>query len=143
MLYKLFIKIFLAAAMLFSSVLLGIIYISDPYALFHRPLWHKDLMYDNLRIQDYGLIKYEDFDGIILGSSMLENSSADEVSQKIGGQWVNLSFSSARFYEKFSVLNFALRNKKLRGVIMSLDSYHLLNFTILKKHLTASFRPIV
>lgn len=101
----------------------SVFYVSDPYSLFHRPWFHKGEMYKNLRIQDYGLIKFEQFDSIIMGTSMLENTSAVEASEKIGGTYANLSVTGGSFYEKFLILQFALKTKKISSVILSLD-YH-------------------
>ena len=97
------------------------VYVSDPYSLFHRPWFNKGKMYDNLRIQNYGLIKYEPFDALILGTSMLQNTSADEATKKLKDRYANLSFSGAGFYERFFVSNFAFRTKKIKSVILSLD----------------------
>ena len=80
-------------------------------------------MYDNLRIQNYGLIKYEPFDGLILGTSMLQNTSAKEATQKLKHNYVNLSFSGGSFYEKMLITQFALKTKRIKSVIISLD-YH-------------------
>ena len=62
-----------------------------------------------------------DFDSIIMGTSMLENTAADSASKQLGGTWANLSMSAATYYEKYTVLDYAMRNKNIRRVIMSLD----------------------
>ena len=78
-------------------------------------------MYSNMRVQNYGLITFEDFNGIILGTSMLENTSADETSSKLGKHFANLSISGASYFEKNIVLQYALKKQNLSHVIMSLD----------------------
>ena len=97
------------------------VYISDPYMLFHKHWFHKGKIYQNFRIQNYGLIKYEDFDSIIMGTSMLENTSANEASEKLGSKFANLSTAGSTFYERYKILNFALQTKEIKHVIMSLD----------------------
>lgn len=77
---------------------------------------------DNMRLQNRGIITNVDFDGIILGTSMLENSSAMEASRLIGGKFVNISMGGSSFYERSCVLGFALRNKTIKNVIYSFDS---------------------
>ena len=107
-------------ALFFLAVFLpSVIYVSDPYSLFHRPWFNKGKMYDNLRIQNYGLIKYEQFDSLILGTSMLQNTSAVEASEKLGNNFANLSVSGSSFYERFLMLNRAFKTKELKHVILS------------------------
>lgn len=45
----------------------------------------------DMRMQARGLILYKDFDSAIIGTSMLENTSAKEANKKLGGNWINLS----------------------------------------------------
>ena len=111
-------------ALLFLIVFMtAVFYVSDPYALFHRPWFDKGKMYDNLRIQNYGLIKFGNFDGIILGTSMLENTSAAEATEKLKLSYANLSLSGGSFYEKMLIAQFAVKTKHIKSVILSLD-YH-------------------
>ncbi len=78
----------------------------------------------NMRLQAKGIIKHVQFDSVILGTSMLANSSAMEASRLLGGSFVNLSLLGARTYERGLILNDILRNKQLKNVIYSLDAYH-------------------
>lgn len=123
MFYKKVMFLYLKILILLIVILTSVICVSDPYMLFHDHWFDKGKIYSNFRIQNYGLIKFKDFDSIILGTSMLENTSAKEASEKLKGNYVNLSISGASFYERFLVLMFALRTKKIKNVIISLD-YH-------------------
>ena len=112
----------------FLSVVLGCIFlfittvvVSDPYSLFHEKWFHKGEIYPNMRVQAYGLINSEDFDGIIMGTSMLENTSAYETSKKLNGRFINLSVSGGSHFERFIILDYALKKKKLNRIIMSID----------------------
>jgi hypothetical protein len=58
---------------------------------------------------------------MILGTSILENSSAKEASQKLGGSFVNLSLEGSNFYERSFVLRYALEKKHISRVLYSLD----------------------
>lgn len=112
MIYKNTVRLYLYTISVLIGTLLSIIWIHDPYMLFHKQWFHPGKMLKNMRIQSYGLIKFADFDSIILGSSMLENTSADEASEKLGEKFANLSISGSSYYEKYKVLNFALKQKK-------------------------------
>jgi len=127
-----FIKIFCAIIV----VMVAVIYVSDPFMIFHKKLWNKDKIYTDMRVQDYGLVKYMDFDNFILGSSMLENTSAYEANERLGGKWINLSFGGQRSYERFMVINWALQNHKINNVIVSLDD-HSFN----PRHIESTFEP--
>ena len=78
------------------SALLGILlYIYVPFMFFHKPYFREQTYMTDLRASARGIIDYAEFDSVILGSSMLENTSAREAGQKLGGKWVNLSMGGA------------------------------------------------
>lgn len=78
----------------------------------------------NMRFEAINIIKNFQFDSIILGTSMLENTSANEASALIGGKFVNISLSGSDFFERSIVLKKALQSP-IKKVIYSLDSYYL------------------
>lgn len=117
---KAFFNFIKAFCFLFLCVF-SIIYISDPYRLFHDKIWDSDKMYHDMRVQAYGLIKYQDFDNIVTGSSMMENTSAKEAEHKLGGTWINLSYSAQRTFERFKTLNYALSKRKINNIIIGVD----------------------
>lgn len=98
-------------------------YIRDPLQLYHKNWFGTPKLVDNMREQAYGLIHHYDFDSVIIGSSMLENTSAQEASRLLGGKFINLSLSGAIEYEKAEILNFAIKRKKIKHIITSLDTY--------------------
>lgn len=117
--------LFCVSTMAFFSVLPAVFYLYDPLQLFHSawgrgPAFHKDM-----RQQAAGVIHNYDFDSIILGTSMLENSSAAVAGRFLGGKFVNISMSSSMHYERSLVLSYVLERKALRNVIYSLDYSYL------------------
>ena len=119
--YKLAIKRYLQLFIALALIIPTIIWIRDPYMLFHEKWFDSKRMHDNLRIQNYGLIKYGNFDSIIIGTSMIENTSANEASEKLGTEFANLSISGSSFYERYKMLSFALKQKDIKHIIYSLD----------------------
>lgn len=109
---------------IFVILFTTIFYITDPNQLFHKSWFHEDRLTNNMRVQAAGLINNFEFDSIILGSSMLENTSAKEASDKIGGKFINISAGGCNFFERSFILNKALK-KNLKNVIYSLDWYYL------------------
>ena len=94
----------------------------DPLKVLHKPYFFKDRFNSNMRLQNAGIIKNYEFDSIILGTSMLENTSAVEASNLLGGNFANISMSASDYYERNIVLSYALKNKEIKKVIYSLDS---------------------
>ena len=74
-----------------------------------------------MRLQAAGLINNYEFDSIILGTSILENTSSSEASKLLDGKFINLSLSGSDFYERSFILKHSLKNKKIKNVLYSLD----------------------
>ncbi|MGN0915692.1 MAG: hypothetical protein ACI4NE_04995 [Succinivibrio sp.] len=79
-----------------------------------------------MRLQAKGYIDDTDnLKGIIIGSSMLENTSVSDTQKKLQksgyGTFLNLSLKGSAFSERKLVLDYALSNKKVSYVVYSLD----------------------
>lgn len=124
MLYKKTVVNFLG--LLISVIVLFVltVYLRDPYMLLHKRWKDDGKFYHNLRVQNYGIVKYVPFDSVVIGTSMLENTSSKEAGEKLGGEWVNLSMPGASHYEKVLVANFAIGTKSIKRVIMSVDGWY-------------------
>ena len=107
------------------AALLSALFVYDPLALFHKPWGRPETVHKNLRLQAAGVIRHGDFDSVILGTSILENSSAHEASRILGGRFVNLSLSAGDFFERGLVLRKLLETRPVRQVIYSLDFIYL------------------
>lgn len=117
------ILLFFAAPFLVCAVYILLIVALDPFGLFHK---HgiKIGVLNNMRIQAAGAINSADFDSVILGSSVLENTSAKDASDILGGKFVNLSISGSTFFERAFILEALVRDKKLNRVLYSLDAVY-------------------
>ena len=97
------------------------LYAFDPLQLFHKP-WGRQLAFTTQsRFQSAGLLRTYEHDGIILGSSVLNNTSPKEAGEILGGQFLNISMDGGNFYERSFVLADALHSSKIGHVIYSLD----------------------
>lgn len=81
---------------------------------------------DDMRVQAKAYIKEnENTAGIIIGSSMLENTSSYEASRLFYNNkkkvFLNLSLRGSSFAERKIILDYAFKNRKLEKVIYSLD----------------------
>lgn len=123
--YKTAVRVYLGTLLVLLSALPVAFYIYDPLQVFHGP-WGRDWgVNSNMRLQAAGIINNYEFDSVVLGTSMLENTSADIASTLLGGRFVNLSLSGSQHYERSLVLQHALRVKQLKHVIYSLDSSYI------------------
>lgn len=117
--------VFLLACLLPVVLLTLALYIYDPVKLYHAPWGRVPTTHANLRIQIAGLARHGDFDSIILGTSILENSSADELGTQLGERFANLSISAGDFYERGLILGHLLQARPIGQVVWSLDFIYL------------------
>ena len=103
-----------------------IIWYVDPFRLYHEPFMCKNQIYDDMRYNAKGLIDYTDFDSLILGSSMLSNTSSKEAGDLLGGKFLNLSMWGSDFEDRAVIMDYALRNKNIKKIIFSLDRGYML-----------------
>lgn len=133
--YKKLTALLLGLCIIYIVLLSARMWYVDPLHLFHKPYVCQDSIFSNMRFSNAGIIKKYEFDNIILGSSMLENTSAKEASDVFGGKFFNLSMSGSSFYERSIVLDYAFRHKKINKIIYSLDA-SLLIFEIIRDNKT-------
>lgn len=106
-------------------VLLGLLFVYDPVAVFHAPWGRPETVHHNMRLQAAGVIRHGEFDSVLLGTSILENTSADEASRVLGSRFVNLSITAGDFFERGLVLGYLLDRRPVREVVYSLDFIYL------------------
>ena len=104
------------------SLTIGLV-IYDPLHIFHKP-WFVDenRLHNDMRLQAAGIINNHEFDSIIVGTSMLKGTSAILASEHLGGEFVNLSPNGASVSERKYLIRYALKQKKLKHVIISFDT---------------------
>lgn len=105
------------------AIYVSVNWLIDPYRIFHKP-WVRENYYAydaTMRDGAAGIINTEEFDSVILGSSMAANFSATEASQIFGGRFVNISLDGSGLTERSLVLKYAISKKNLTAVIFSLD----------------------
>lgn len=130
---KKFILVLLLAPLPFVLALLGLLYIYDPFQVYHKPYFRETTFFGDMRRQAKGIIKNYDFDSYILGTSMLENTYAKEAEEKLGGKWVNISLAGSAFNERAVVLEYLFKTKEAKSIIYSLDITYLERMESTKK----------
>lgn len=117
--------IFLAACLLPVAGLVLALYAYDPAQIYHSAWGRQPTIQTNLRIQIAGLARHGEFDALILGTSVFENHSADELSEQLGGKFINVSISAGDYYERGLILAHLLKARPIRQVVWSLDWIYL------------------
>lgn len=116
---------FLVSALLipmpFIALLAINLYLYDPAQIFHKPYFRKTTFFGDMRVAARGIIQHYHFDSYILGTSMLENTSAKEASEKLGGEWVNISLSGSTLNERAVVLEYLFKHQSPKQILYSLD----------------------
>ena len=113
-----FLMVFFILAVTFFSV----IFYYDPLKIFHKPWAYKYHLQSNMREQASGMLKHWEYDSLILGTSILENTSSKEASAFLGGKFINISIAGSDYYERSIILEYAFKNRELKTVLYSLDN---------------------
>ena len=120
--YKKIVFTYFLSIVILSLIFFGVLFVQDPLKIFHKPWKHKNYLQSSMREQAAGIINHWDFDSILLGTSMLENTSAKEASDLLGGTFVNISLAGSTFSERKIVLDYTLKTKKIKTVVFTLDA---------------------
>lgn len=119
MFYKKASLICIAIILVFFITLSTLLYIRDPLRLFKGGI---ALYQGSMYFQAKNIIDNVEFNSIILGTSMLENTSAKEASNLFNSVFVNISMPGTSFNARGIVLDYVLKQKDLVNVIYSFDS---------------------
>jgi hypothetical protein len=95
----------------------------DPLHIFHKSwITGESRLHNDMRMQAAGAINNYDFDSVIVGTSMMKGTSAIQASEKLGAKFANLSIDGSSTMERKYIIEYALRNKDIRNIIISFDT---------------------
>jgi hypothetical protein len=115
----LFITVITFSFLAFSHML--ILLTTDPLSINRLGTSDKEFYIKEMRFQAAGIINNTLLDSAIVGTSMAENFNANEASNLLGGNFVNLSLSGSLMKEREVVLKYLLSSHKMKTIIISLD----------------------
>ncbi|MCW8930259.1 MAG: hypothetical protein OQL19_08495 [Gammaproteobacteria bacterium] len=128
--YKKTVFNFLFFTLFFLTMFFLSLYLYDPLQIFHQPIGREATFHPKMRLQAAGIINNYDYDSVILGTSVLENTSSDEANKLFDKKYLNLSIGGSSFYERQIVLKSILNKKNnVKQVIFSFDSVYLIQAT--------------
>ncbi|TKX32175.1 hypothetical protein CQA69_00770 [Campylobacter estrildidarum] len=93
--------------------------------LYHKPYFREKTYLNNIRLSAKGIIDNENFDSVIIGTSMTENTSAKEADEKLGNKWINLSVWGSYLNERAIILNYLFQKKDIHQIIYTIDAFTL------------------
>lgn len=117
---KIVITFILSSSML-AFMYFAILFVYDPLKIFHKPWINKEYLQDDMRLQAASIINNWDYDSLIIGTSILENTSSKEASKELGGKFINISISGGQYFERLIILNYAFKKNHLKKILISLD----------------------
>jgi hypothetical protein len=107
-------------------ILFLLIFLFDPLAIFHQFGYKTHWFGLGLRVHAASAINSGKYDSFILGTSMLENTSARELEKLFSGsRFANISISAGNFYEQSILLESIFKDKHVKNIIFSLDDVYL------------------
>jgi hypothetical protein len=120
------IKTVLLLALLECCLLLGFIFIIDPYGINHAftlPFNQNKMLYKGIPvIQKFGLLKKTQYDNLILGTSRINRIDPKIISSTFGGTSFNLALPGSTADVQFITLKYALsKQSRIKRIIWGLD----------------------
>lgn len=114
--------ILLFTCILGLGLMAGITVYVDPYFHYHKPNDKFSYILDNERYQNDGIMRYWDYDAMIIGSSMTENFKTSEFDALFECTSIKVPFSGASFKEINDNIERALSyNQDLKIIVRALD----------------------
>jgi hypothetical protein len=109
-----------------------IIWFVDPFTYFRVPTWHKPVYFIGWqRFQNIGIALNYDYDSVVIGTSVAENFSTNQIDTILGWKTVNLAISGSSAYEQRRLLELAIKTGKVKNVlwVVQYDAFaHPVNF---------------
>lgn len=96
-------------------------YIVDPMQFYRKMTISKPALLAEDRYQVAALARTQDYDSVIVGTSMTQNFSPKYIKDKLGYNALKLSIAGASINEQILALENALKTNKVKNVIWGLD----------------------
>ncbi len=116
--YKAAIKLWVISSLFSTIAIIVVNYTIDPFQQYRKAMFHKTIFMKEFYL-NAGLVKNYQFDSIIVGTSMVQNFKLDEVDSILQyHKAIKLPISGGKIVEQMTVLNFALRKRAIKNVLV-------------------------
>lgn len=119
--YKKYIAGLLALTAVLMLACAAAVFYIDPSFHYHMPFEGVTPVYSNERYQNAGIIRNEDYDTIILGSSVTANFRPSQFNELFGGKTVKLTFPGGCFQDFDTALSLVYKTHSIKRVFWSID----------------------
>lgn len=120
MMRSFYLRILLSVGMTAVVATMAFNWCVDPLRYYHPP-WFQIGYSENQRFQNPGLIRHEDFDTVLIGTSHTEHFTGEDMSVVLGLNAINLSMSGSSIVEQHTLLRLALDSGKVRRVLWEIN----------------------
>ena len=115
-------QVLLMALVAFAGAVAVFNYVVDPFQQYRKPTWYEARYYRPLqRYINPGMAKHYDYEIVVTGSSMMENTRNSEVGKILTGKAINLAMGAMTAYELRQLLTTILATGKAKHIILDLN----------------------
>lgn len=126
--YKLSFIIFLIITTFLVIYIPSSMYLFDPLQIWHKSYFYPNKYSKQMRESARAFIRDYDFDSVIIGNSHMENTSAKKASEILGGKFFNLSITGSSAKDKYIILSYLFKKKKIDKVVYLVDTHYITLF---------------
>jgi hypothetical protein len=113
--------LFASAILLLAAAALN--FAVDPLQLFRRSRLVVPMYSNDVRMQNAGLIRSQDFDTLFMGTSLAIHFRQSDIDRALGGRSLKLTMQGSSSHEQAFVLQEALKQRHVRKVVWQMDDW--------------------
>ncbi len=114
----------LASLLAILACCAAVVFVADPYQKYRAATWFTPDYYNGEEgYNNAGLALHYDYDAVIIGTSMVENTKPSLVDATFGTHSIKLPFEGGMASNHSEVLNLALSSHEVREVFYGMDMY--------------------
>jgi hypothetical protein len=118
--------IFFGSLFTFLALSIITVVVLDPFFHYHTPLSGFYYTLDSERYQNRGIAKYFEYNAILTGTSLTQNSKTSDIDRLFGTNAIKLPFPGSTFYETAETERIAFESgHNIKLIIRSFDINHL------------------
>ena len=95
----------------------------DPLQLFRRAHLVRPMYSDDVRLQNAGLIRSQDFDTVLMGTSLAIHFRQSDIDRMLGVRSLKLTMQGSSSHEQAFVIERALKQRHPRRIIWEMDDW--------------------
>lgn len=118
---KKFVRKMIGFLVFMIGIVIGIVYVLDPFFHYHAPYFGLVPYVDNQLNQNPGIAEHFDYDSVIIGSSMTDNFTVSKFDDTFKCKTVKLSYEAIRTGNMKWMFDKIFENHEVKNVFLGLD----------------------